>query len=46
LEWSKRFPNPAMKDGEIEACQLFGLEDFGARRRSSAFASWGSGGKK
>jgi hypothetical protein len=44
LEWSKRFPNPGMKDSEIEACQLFELEDFGARRRSSAFASWGSRG--
>ena len=30
LEWTKRFPNPAMdcKDGEIEVRQLFELEDF------------------
>jgi hypothetical protein len=31
LEWTKRFPNPAMggKDGEIEVRQFFELEDFG-----------------
>jgi hypothetical protein len=31
LEWTKRFPNPAIagKDGEIEVRQLFELEDFG-----------------
>ena len=31
LEWSKRFPNPAIggKDCEIEVRQLFELEDFG-----------------
>ena len=28
LEWSRRFPNPAMGDGEIEVRQLFELEDF------------------
>jgi hypothetical protein len=30
LEWTKRFPNPAVagKDGEIEVRQLFELEDF------------------
>jgi len=30
LEWTRRFPNPAMhgKDGEIEVRQLFELEDF------------------
>jgi hypothetical protein len=29
LEWTRRFPNPADgKDGEIEARQLFELEDF------------------
>jgi len=30
LEWTKRFPNPALsgKDGEIEVRQLFELEDF------------------
>jgi hypothetical protein len=31
LEWTRRFPNPAMggKDGEIEVRQFFELEDFG-----------------
>ena len=31
MEWTKRFPNPAVdgKDGEIEVRQLFELEDFG-----------------
>jgi hypothetical protein len=30
LEWTKRFPNPAIagKDGEIEVRQLYELEDF------------------
>lgn len=30
LEWTRRFPNPAIggKDGEIEVRQLFELEDF------------------
>jgi hypothetical protein len=27
-EWSKRFPNPANEDGEIEVRRLFELEDF------------------
>jgi len=31
LEWTRRFPNPALpgKNGEIEVRQLFELEDFG-----------------
>ena len=31
MEWTRRFPNPAMegKDGEIEVRQLFELDDFG-----------------
>ncbi len=29
LEWTKRFPNPALEDGEIEIRQMFELEDFG-----------------
>ena len=28
LEWSKRFPNPHLTEGEIEVRQLFELEDF------------------
>lgn len=29
FEWTKRFPNPTMGEGEIEVRQLFELEDFG-----------------
>ncbi len=29
LEWTKRFPNPHLADGEIEVRQLYELEDFG-----------------
>ena len=29
LEWTRRFPNPALKDGEIEVRQLHELDDFG-----------------
>lgn len=29
LEWTKRFPNPQLGDGEIEVRQLYELEDFG-----------------
>ena len=28
-EWARRFPNPAMEDGEIEVRQLYELDDFG-----------------
>jgi hypothetical protein len=28
LEWTKRFPNPGLEDGEIEVRQMFELEDF------------------
>jgi len=29
LEWARRFPNPALNDGEIEVRQLYELDDFG-----------------
>ena len=29
LEWARRFPNPALADGEIEVRQLYELDDFG-----------------
>ncbi len=29
LEWTKRFPNPTLGNGEIEIRQMFELEDFG-----------------
>lgn len=28
MEWARRFPNPAMGDGEIEVRELFELDDF------------------
>jgi hypothetical protein len=28
LEWTKRFPNPHLTEGEIEVRQLYELEDF------------------
>lgn len=45
-EWTKRFPNPAMKDGEIEVRQLFELEDFGPSEAIERFRKMGVGKKK
>ena len=44
IEWSRRFPNPAIdgKDCEIEVRQLFELEDFGESEAMIAFARWDS----
>lgn len=48
MEWTRRFPNPAIggKDGEIEVRQLFELEDFGASEAVERFRDMGVGGKK
>ena len=48
LEWSKRFPNPAIggKDCEIEVRQLFELEDFGPSEAVERFREMGIGGKR
>ena len=46
MEWTKRFPNPAMKDGEIEVRQLFELEDFGPSDAIERFRKMGVGGNK
>ncbi len=48
LEWTKRFPNPAIggKDGEIEVRQLFELEDFGKSEAVERFREMGVGTKK
>jgi hypothetical protein len=45
LEWTKRFPNPAIdgKDGEIEVRQLFELEDFGPSEAVERFRSLDTG---
>ncbi len=46
LEWTKRFPNPYLKDGEIEVRQLFELEDFGPSEQIERFRKMGVGTKK
>ena len=43
LEWARRFPNPAMKDGEIEVRQMFELEDFGPSEAIERFREMGVG---
>lgn len=47
LEWTKRFPNPAIggKDGEIEVRQFFELEDFGPSEAVERFREIGVGTK-
>jgi hypothetical protein len=48
VEWTKRFPNPAVdgKQGEIEVRQLFELEDFGPSEAVERFREMGVGAKK
>lgn len=48
LEWTKRFPNPAVdgKEGEIEVRQLFELEDFGPSEAADRFREMGVGTEK
>jgi hypothetical protein len=48
LEWTKRFPNPAVdgKEGEIEVRQLFELEDFAPSEAIERFRDMGVGTKK
>jgi hypothetical protein len=48
IEWTKRFPNPAVdgKEGEIEVRQLFELEDFGPSEAMERFRDMGAGAKK
>jgi hypothetical protein len=43
MEWSRRFPNPAIQDGEIEVRQLFELEDFGSSEAVDRFREMGVG---
>jgi hypothetical protein len=47
LEWTKRFPNPAVdgREGEIEVRQLFELEDFGPSEAIERFREMGVGAK-
>ncbi len=46
MEWTSRFPNPAVngKEGEIEVRQLFELEDFGPSEAVERFREMGVGG--
>lgn len=48
IEWTKRFPNPAVdgKEGEIEIRLLFELEDFGPGEAIERFREMGVGTKK
>ena len=46
LEWTKRYPNPYLKDGEIEVRQLFELDDFGPSDAIGRFRDMGIGTKK
>ncbi len=43
IEWTKRFPNPAIdgKEGKIEVRQLFELEDFGPSEAAERFRKMG-----
>ncbi|HET7526752.1 MAG TPA: YciI family protein [Burkholderiaceae bacterium] len=43
LEWSRRFPNPAIDGGacEIEVRQIFELQDFGERPAAGRFRDMG-----
>jgi hypothetical protein len=48
LEWSRRFPNPAIDGGdcEIEVRQLFELEDFGESEALDRFRELGLAAQK
>ena len=48
MEWTRRFPNPALegKDGEIEVRQLFELDDFGPSEAVDRFRKMGIGAEK
>jgi hypothetical protein len=46
LEWTRRFPNPHMTNGEIEVRQLFELEDFEPNAAIERFREMEAGLKK
>jgi hypothetical protein len=48
IEWTKRFPNPAVdgRDAEIEVRELFELEDFGPGEAIDRFREMGVGTTK
>jgi hypothetical protein len=43
LEWTRRFPNPALAEGEIEVRQLYELEDLGPSKAIERFREIGVG---
>lgn len=47
IEWTRRFPNPAVdgKAGEIEVREFFELEDFGPSEAVERFREMGVGAK-
>jgi hypothetical protein len=48
IEWTRRFPNPAVdgREGQIEVRQLFELEDFGPSEAIERFRDISVGTKK
>jgi hypothetical protein len=48
IEWTKRFPNPAVDggEGEIEVRQMFELEDFAPSESIERFRKMGVGGEQ
>jgi hypothetical protein len=48
LEWSRRFPNPAVDGGiaEIEVRQMYELEDLGASEATKRFRELGVAGSR
>jgi len=48
MEWTRRFPNPAVdgKEAQIEVRQMFELEDFSPGEAVERFRDMGVGGKK
>jgi hypothetical protein len=45
MEWTRRFPNPGMEDGEIEVRQLFELDDFAPSESIERFRRLGVAGE-
>jgi len=46
MEWTRRFPNPGVTDGEIEVRQVYELEDLPAGKGNDRFREMGVGGQK
>jgi hypothetical protein len=46
LEWTRRFPNPGMKDAEVEVRQLIELEDFRPSESVDRFRRLGVAGSR